>query len=421
MTTTATVTVERHGEGQHSPFANTDICGEANLVLPDDAVRPMFDDDRWDFTAVVGLPVQMRLVDRRFDFAAIADPRWRLVAKELILALLAPRHPAVAHLPRAYRTPLHLRSCLLRLHELTRFFDWLGRRGIATLADVDTQVCEAYFQFRRYVTGEDGSIVGEQSYAVRRSAAQIIVDLVDYRDMFTADRVRADLRPWGGPTASAVAEMPSGRAGNKTQPVAGEVLQPMLAAALHLVEVLGERAVELAEQIRDIDRTSSLKVPGLRHGSPTAIDDIIGVLADYTTTGTPLPMLEDHDIAGRLDAGWSADDPVLPVATSVVARRAGYSHLWKRWRPALQEPFVAAVRSVGVEKTFARNAAQVPAADGSGPTPWTLPLHRSEAVGLVGIVRTAAIIVLAAVSGMRSSEKRAELRLMQHSAIRTTS
>ena len=272
------------------------------------------------------------------------------------------------------------------------------------MADVDTQVCEAYFQFRRYVTGEDGSIVGEQSYAVRRSAAQIIVDLVDYRDLFTADRVRADLRPWGGATASAVAEMPSGRAGNKTQPVTGEVLQPMLAAALHLVEVLGERSVELAEQIRDIDRASSLKVPGLRHGGPTAIDDIIGVLADYTTTGTPLPMLEDHDIARRLDAGWSADDQVLPVATSVVARRAGYSHLWKRWRPALQEPFVAAVRSVGVEKTFARNAAQVPAADGSGPTPWTLPLHRSEAAGLVGIVRTAAIIVLAAVSGMRASE-----------------
>jgi hypothetical protein len=404
MTTTATATVERHGEGQRSPFANTDVCGEAGLVLPDEAARPMFDDDRWDFTAVVGLPVQMRLVDRRFDFTAIGDPRWRSVAKELILALLAPRHPAVAHLPRAYRTPLHLRSCVSRLHELTRFFDWLGRRGVATLADVDTQVCEAYLQFRRYVTGEDGSIVGQQSHATRRSAAQIIVDLVDYRDLFTADRVRADLQPWGGATASAVAEMPSGRAGNKTAPVAGEVLQPMLAAALHLVEVLGEHAVELDKQIRDIDRASSLKVPGLRHGSPTAIDDIIGVLAHYTTTGTPLPMLEDHDIARRLDAGWSADDPVLPVATSVVARHAGYSHLWKRWRPALQEPFVAAVRSVGVEKTFARNAAHVPAADGSGPTPWTMPLHRSEAVGLVGIVRTAAIVLLAAASGMRPSE-----------------
>ena len=36
--------------------------------------------------------------------------------------------------------------------------------------------------------------------------------------------------------------------------------------------------------------------------------------------------------------------------------------------------------------------------------PWTLPLHRPQAVALVGIVRTAAITVIAAVSGMRSSE-----------------
>ncbi len=36
--------------------------------------------------------------------------------------------------------------------------------------------------------------------------------------------------------------------------------------------------------------------------------------------------------------------------------------------------------------------------------PWTAPLQRDEASGLVGIVRTAAIIVILAVSGMRSSE-----------------
>lgn len=392
------------GQEQPSPFATTDVCREAGLTLPHGAAGPTFDDDLWNFTAVVGLPVQMPLVNRRFDFTAILDPHWRLVAKELILALLAPRHPAVVPLPRAYRTPLHLSSCIGRLNELIRFFDWLGRRGVTTLADLDAPTCEAYLQSRRYRTAEDGTVVGEQSHAIRRVAAQIIVDLVDYRELFTADRVRADLRPWGGATASAIAEMPSGRMGNKTPAVADEVLQPMLAAALHVVEALGEHAIELNNQIRETDRTSSVKTPGLRHGSHTAVDDIIGVLTDYISTGTPLPMLEDHDIAARLDAGWSPDDPTLPVATSVIARQAGYTQLWKRWKPALAEPLHAAAASVGVEKMFARNAAHVPAADGSGPTPWTLPLHRSEAVGLVGIVRTAVIIVLSAASGMRSSE-----------------
>src|SRR5438046_992769 len=50
------------------------------------------------------------------------------------------------------------------------------------------------------------------------------------------------------------------------------------------------------------------------------------------------------------------------------------------------------------------SAAEVPAADGRSTLPWTLPLHRSQAVALVGIVRTAAIIVVAAASGMRASE-----------------
>ena len=102
--------------------------------------------------------------------------------------------------------------------------------------------------------------MGEQSPGVRRAAAQIIVDLVDYRDLFTADRVPADLRPWGGATASAVAEMPCGRQGNKTPAVPGDVLQPMLAAALHLVQILGPHVVVLNEQIHRIAAESLHKL-----------------------------------------------------------------------------------------------------------------------------------------------------------------
>ena len=61
----------------------------------------------------------------------------------------------------------------------------------------------------------------------------MIVDLLSYRELFTADRIPAGLRPWGGASASAVAEMPSGRDENKTPPVPDQVLQPMLAAALY--------------------------------------------------------------------------------------------------------------------------------------------------------------------------------------------
>ena len=60
--------------------------------------------------------------------------------------------------------------------------------------------------------------------------------------------------------------------------------------------------------------------------------------------------------------------------------------------------------AVGAEKPFGRSSPAVERADGDGTVPWTLPLDRLEAVALTGIIRTASIALLAAVSGMRSSE-----------------
>ncbi|QRX90440.1 MULTISPECIES: hypothetical protein [Streptomyces] len=65
---------------------------------------------------------------------------------------------------------------------------------------------------------------------------------------------------------------------------------------------------------------------------------------------------------------------------------------------------VQPLAQVGVERPFGRDADLIPAADGTASLPWTLPLSRLQAVALVGIVRTAAIITAAAISGMRASE-----------------
>src|SRR6266498_3146052 len=111
---------------------------------------------RWDLAEVIGLPVQLRLSARRLDFTAIKEPRWQLVAKELMLALLAPRHPAVATLPRAYRTPLHLSTCHLRLGELTRWLNWLTGRGVTDLSQVSDAHCGAYLDHRRHARDDSG-------------------------------------------------------------------------------------------------------------------------------------------------------------------------------------------------------------------------------------------------------------------------
>ncbi|WP_316959739.1 site-specific integrase [Streptomyces sp. TRM68367] len=394
-----------------SPFAGADVCEEAGLQLPAGADRVFFDDDLWDFTDVIGLPVQMPLSARRLDFTTVASPDWRLVAKELVMAMVTPRHPVVAPLPRAYRTALHLWTCAGRLAELSRFFRWLDARGVTSLGQVDTECCEAYLWHRRYVLDENGTVVGSQSPATRRAAAMVPVDLVNYRDLFTADQPAADLIPWGGATPSAVAEMPNGRDENKTQPIEDSVLQPMLAAALYLLTTFGPHAITLAEQIREAYHLGPRKSRNARRAqgrkkarTQDPEPKITALLAEHRQTSDPLTLLPDHHVTERIAKGWSKHDPLVNISLDLLARRAGFSFFSPRWLPALRGPLEETLTAVGAEREFGRNAVAVTMAAGDTTVPWTSPLHRQQAVALVGIVRTAAVIVLAAASGMRSSE-----------------
>jgi len=388
-----------------SPFAGADICQHAGLTLPPGTRRPTFDDDLWDFTDVTGLPVSMPLSDRRFSFAAIISPPWRLVAKELIFAMLAPRHEAVTLLPRAHRTPVHVRTACKRLGETTRFLNWLAGQGIASLSEVGDHICEAYLFHRRYVLDEHGAVVGERGEGVRRSAAQVIIDLLNYGELLTADRPDPGLRPWGGATASAVAEMPSGRTMNKTPPLTDDVLQPLLAAALYLTSAIGPHAIILNQQVRGADRQWSRRAPvdyASPHRAPVA--EITRLLERYQHDGTPLPMLPRYLAGERLTDGWQPDDPLLTIGLGTLARQAGFSQFRPHWLSELRAPIEAAAEAVGTQEMFTRDGALIDRADGQGRVPWTPPLHRFQAVALVGVVRTAAATVIAAVSGMRTCE-----------------
>ena len=388
-----------------SPFAGADICRQAGLTLAPGASRPNFDDDLWDFTDVAGLPVSLALAVRRFSFAQIADPRWRLAAKELIFAMLVPRHEAVAELPRAFRTPMHLATASGRLKETTQLLNWLAGQGIAGLAAVGTHHCEAYLAYRRYVLDEHGTVVGERSPGIRRRAAQAIIDLLNYGELFTADRPDPGLRPWGRATASAIAEMPSGRTMNKTPPLSDDVLRPVLAAALYLTTVIGPYAVTLNNQVREANRqwgrdgngdfTSPWRAP---------VVEITRLLDRYLGESKPLPMLPGRWVGERLAAGWQPDDPLLPVGLNTLARQAGITQVSRQWLDELRDPIEEALAAVGVQEIFARDGALIDRADGQGQVPWSPPLHQLQAVALVGVVRTATAAVIATVSGMRASE-----------------
>jgi len=199
--------------------------------------------------------------------------------------------------------------------------------------------------------------------------------------------------------------MPSGKTMNKTPPLEDEVLQPMLTAALYLVSIIGPHAAELNRQVSEADRRWAQSSAGdfaKAHRVPLAA--FTQLLDRYARDGEPLPLLADHHRQDRIAAGWSADDPLTPIALNLLARQAGSAQFNHHWLRDLREPIEATLRSVGAECWFARDGALVEHAGGQGSLAWSPPLHRLQAVALVGIVRTAAAAVIAAVSGMRASE-----------------
>jgi hypothetical protein len=388
-----------------SPFAGADVCQQAGLTLPPGTRRPVFDDDLWDFTDVTGLPVSMPLSDRRFSFTPVLNPAWRLVAKELTLAMLAPRHPAVTPLPRAFRTPVHVRTASKSLGETTRLLNWLTSQGLGSLGEISARHCEAYLLHRHQVLDEHDAVVGERGPGTARSAAQAIINLLNYGELFTADRPDPGLRPWGGATATAVAGMPSGRGINKTPPLADDVLQPMLAAAIYLTSTIGPRAVTLNQQVREADRQWGRRsATGFADPHRAPVAEFTRLLDRYQRDCSPLPMIPAHLADDRLATGWAPGDPLLTVGLGTLARQAGMTQFRHHWLSELREPIEAAISAVGIQEAFARDGTLIDRADGQGQVPWAPPLHRWQAVALVGVVRTAAAAVIAVVSGMRTSE-----------------
>lgn len=386
-----------------SPFTGTDICREAGFDLPPGAAGPVFDHDIWDFNTIIGLPIQMPTCVRQLDFTLIAEPRWRLVAKELMFAFLVPGHPRVALLANAYRSPLTLRTCHRRLGELASWLNWLTSRGISALAAMTERDCTDYLNSRRTIT-TPGRPPRSASKSQLRATVTAVLDLAHYGELFTTDRYPSDLRLWHGATAAQIAgDRPTGE--NKTQPVALDILNPLLAASLFLIDTVGPHLLPLHRQVTAHTATRNTS---WRYADEQQIES---ALRWHQASGEPLRELPTLQLARRQELGWSPDDPLLTVSFGALAEHTGCTDVrWNTFTPALRTLTEETLALVGMDKPWARNAPLVAHADTGEPVPWTLPLHTKEVVDLVQITRTACAATIAAVTGMRSSELM-ELRL----------
>jgi hypothetical protein len=386
-----------------SVFAGADVARAAGFALAGGARGPVFGDDVWDFADVAGLPAQLSRAARRWDFTTITDPGFRLVAKELLFALLAPRHQAVAALPRAYRAPLAIATCRERLASVAGWLNWLTGQGITSLAEVTQQHCDAWLEHRRHARDERGRPMRERGPASRRETVAAVLDLYSYAELFTVGGYQPGLRPWNGKPATTIAGVVR-RDQNATPPVADRVLQPMLAAALHVTEVIGPFVADLAQQVRAAAVPPPPAAAGRRRGRADPVVLITGVLAEHAAAGSPLPLLAGQRVRGRLNAGWDPGDPLLAVSLGQIATRAGLSGFDRAWMPALRPALEGTLARVGTAAWWGRDAARIPVGGASDLVPWTLPLHAFEVVHLTEVARTACLLVIAAVTGMRAGE-----------------
>ncbi|MCX4392193.1 hypothetical protein OOK39_35980 [Streptomyces sp. NBC_00264] len=111
-------------------------------------------------------------------------------------------------------------------------------------------------------------------------------------------------------------------------------MQPMLVAAVYLVDTLGRHAVQLADTIQEAGQYSARRLRVRRKAgtkSRVPAHEIGRVLSEYTRTCTPLPMLEDWYVDRQLGGGWDPHDRLLHVAMGTLARQAGLSQFATPW------------------------------------------------------------------------------------------
>lgn len=392
-TASAAAAVERRAGG---PFFGLDVATAAGLQLQPGSSRPVFDHDRWDLSGLVDAPVIMGAHRKVLDFAQIANPRWRTVARQYLLARMAPGHPAVATLPHALRSPLNPNSLWTALKHLTVWFNYLTDVGVASLTDVSQTHCDGYLASISRSADAPGRPLSPATLTTSIRATQTLTLYAEILD----DHYRPGFSPWAGRSPDVVAGYVRPY-GNRVPPVPDALLRPLLANTLYLVGAIAPQVAREAAAARAADQRELGLQRGLRVAEVPRLREAI---EQRITAGIAAPRLSASSLTRRLASGWSSHDPLLhmawhPVVMDAAGAMGHRSHL-ETLRPELERW----VRHCGIEEPWCRNAALVGRQDTGEPLAWTLPMNRYELDTAIYALTSACFYLTSALSGMRASE-----------------
>ncbi|WP_405738564.1 site-specific integrase [Streptomyces sp. NBC_01525] len=380
-----------------SVFAGGNVCRIAGLKLTPGATGPLFEQDRWDLSGLADAHRMVTGTELVWDFTEIINPSWRMVAKEVLLAMLAPDHEAVLECALALRSVRSPRTCYRYLRQFIEWFNWLTGEGLVTLEEVTQEMCKRYLEERHWSVPVPGEPRRRLEPGTMRELVSAVQVLTLYGELTSSDGYRTGFAPWSGKTATSVVGVKT-TGSNRTPPVPDAILQPLLATCLYLVDVVGPHIADLLDQVR-AEAAEDVGLPG---GTLAHLPALRQVIEEVRAAGEPLPALADNQTTKRVNRHGT--DPLSLLAWGRLSRRAKVGRLspevCTRLAPALAE--LAA--EVGFQRPLARKPASIARADNAELVPWTSPLAAEDVNITASYVVIACLVLTAALSGMRHSE-----------------
>jgi hypothetical protein len=354
-----------------------DVYAALPLTATDQHPDVRFADDVWDLTHFVDWPRSQAATD--FVWSKIANPSFRLAAKESALLLMLPsvaiEHGVVRRrkLPAAPWNLYHNRYSLW-----VRWFNWLDAHGVGSLGEVAQEHCDSWLE-----TISTGS---------RNHAVAAIRVMADYGIALSTGGYGRSFRPWGESTALRVTgQAPNLPGENKTPVMPDEVFAPLLGISLVMLGAVAHDWLVARLELRSLKGRAG-QFPGGWRGDNMVDRALESYLAALMSSGTPVP-----------ESKLSTSDSCLGVSLRLIALNIGLSdgdHLRTPRRMALIE---TTVRAVGVGRA-AIHIPITPVVVGDRHVPWTDGMRPRDIYLLETPIRTAALIVVAGLTGMRTSE-----------------
>ncbi|WP_395296776.1 integrase [Kitasatospora hibisci] len=381
-----------------SPFIGLDLAEALGLRMASGSARPRFDQDVWDFSGMIDAPAYMTPGDKIADFRPITNPLWRTVARTYLAARLLPRHPSVATLPHAYRTPLSVKSISTALGYVIRWLNYLTDQGVTSLTQVHQHHCDTFLSEVSTSRLSPGTPVHLLTVTANVAAAQALVPY----SAILPDAYPKGFQPWGQQSATSIAGYRKPDA-NSTPVVPDEMLRPLLANCLYLIDTIGPHLATEATKARAAK--GSIKLAGGYHLNQAQLRHLVADIEDRRAGGQPAPEAYLTSVNRRRNQGWSEDDLLLHVSLIQVLVNAGLKrNLSPAQRDQLRPLLEDWVRECGIEKPWCRDSPLVPCMTGEGRIPWSEPVGIFALKTMIRVVIGAAYVLTSALSGMRHSE-----------------